>query len=179
MAFALIYQLRNKKLWWIDAILYFSLALTLATIICYFIFWIKISYQEKALKQIKDSIAKTGTKEQLDLERQVFEYQDKINDFSGLIEEHKTLSSAFSFLEQFTLPNVVFSEIKLETKDPKIKLSGKTDDVQTLARQVSVLKEKNSFIKDIKFFIFRSGDGGKVSFSIIFPLDTEMFKQWK
>ncbi|PJE69684.1 MAG: hypothetical protein COU98_00715 [Candidatus Staskawiczbacteria bacterium CG10_big_fil_rev_8_21_14_0_10_38_10] len=177
MAFALIYQLKNKKVWWLDAIMYFSLAILLAAIICYFIFSIKISFQEQKLKQLQELISKTGTKDQLALEKKVFEYQEKINDFTTLLNNHAIPSNFFTFLEQTTLPKVRFTEVKLNKGESKIRLSGTTQDAQMLAQQTYLFQE-SQFIQDTKLFLFSLGEGGKITFSVIFSLNPQIF-QWK
>ena len=126
MAFDIIYQLRTKKFWWLDTILYFVLTILIATIIVYFIFDIKISFQEKKLQDLEADIATTGIPQQKELEKKVFEYQKKINDFVILLNSHKTPSNLFSFIEQFTLPNVWFADFNLDTNTPTLKLVGET-----------------------------------------------------
>ncbi len=175
MVFDLIYQLRTKKFWWLDTILYFTLALLVATVICYFIFNIKISFQGERLEELKDAILTTGTPQQKTLETEVFKYQKKINDFSILLAAHKTSSSFFNFIEQSTFPKVWFSEVSLDTNEPKVRLVGESENTQVLARQISFLKE-SEFIKDIKLLNLSLEEEGKIKFSLVFSLNPQMFK---
>ncbi len=53
MVLNLLSQLKTKKTLLLDAVLYFVAAVFLALIICYFIFSIKISLQQKEIKKIE------------------------------------------------------------------------------------------------------------------------------
>lgn len=176
MAFDIIYQLRTKKFWWLDTILYFALAMLIATVIVYFIFSIKISLQEKKIQELKEDIATTGIPQQKELEVKVFEYQKKINDFSVLFTDHKIPSNILHFIEESAFPNAWFSLFSLNVQEDQIKLSGEIKDALVLARQVSLLKE-NEFVNDVKLLNFSLGEQGKVIFNLTFSLDSRIFKQ--
>ena len=78
MDFGIIYQLKFKKYWWLDTILYAVLALLLAAFFSYLIFVAKIAQEKKTIEDLVTKINNTGTAEQRDLEKQVFAYQKKI-----------------------------------------------------------------------------------------------------
>ncbi len=174
MAFDIIYQLRTKKFWWLDTILYFTLTILIATVITYFIFNIKISFQEKKLQDLEKDIATTGIPQQKELERKVFEYQKKINDFSILLADHKIPSNLFNFIEESTLPNVWFSLFGLSTEESQLRLAGEAKDVLTLARQIFVFKE-SEFIKDVEILNFNLEEEGRIKFDLVLPLNPQIF----
>jgi len=176
MAFDIIYQLRTKKFWWLDTILYFALAILIATVAVYFIFDIKTSLQEKKIQKLKENIATTGIPQQKELEANLFEYQKKIDDFSILLADHKTPSNLLNFIEDSVFPSTWFSLLGLNVQENQIKLSGEAKDTLVLARQVSLLKE-NEFINNIKLLSFGLGEEGMVIFNLTFSLDPQIFKQ--
>ncbi len=174
MSFDIIYQLKTKKFWWLDTILYFTLTILIATVIIYFIFYIKIPFQEEKLQDLEKDLATTGLPQQKELERKVFEYQKKINDFSTLLGAHKISSNVFKFIEQSTFPNVWFSSFSLTLKESQVKLAGETEDTLVLARQISFLKEKE-FIRDVKLSNFSLGEEGRVGFNLVLSLNPQIF----
>jgi len=174
MAFDIIYQLRTKKFWWLDTILYFTLTILIATVITYFIFNIKISFQEKKIQDLEGNIATTGIPQQKELERKVFEYQKKINDFSTLLAAHKIPSNLFKLIEESTLPNVWLSLFILNTKGPQLRLTGEAEDVLVLARQISVFKE-SKFVKDIEFLSLNLEEEGRIKFNLTIFLNPQIF----
>ena len=109
MDFGIIRQLKIKKFWWLDTILYFVISLLLATVFCYLIFTVKISIERKNMGQIEEKIANTGTAQQKQLEKEVFEYQVKIDNFAALLNAHKIPSQIFDVIKKLTLPNVWFN----------------------------------------------------------------------
>lgn len=176
MAFNIVYQLKTKKFWWTDIVFYFAIIILLAIVIVYSIFSIKVIFQTGKIQSIEEDIAKTGTPEQKETERKVFEYQKKINNFSTLLAAHKISSNVFRFIEQSTFSNVWFSSFSLNPKEFQIKLAGETEDALVLARQISFF-EKEDFIKNVKLSGFSLGleEGEKVKFSLVLSLDPQMF----
>ncbi len=174
MAFDIIYQLRTKKFWWLDTILYFTLTILIATVITYFIFNVKTSFQEQKIQDLKEDIATTGIPQQKELERKVFEYQKKINDFSILFAAHKIPSNLFRFIEESTLPNVWLSLFILNTKGSQLKLVGEAESVLVLARQIFVFKE-SEFLKDIELLDFNLEEEGRIKFNLTLFLDPQIF----
>lgn len=176
MAFNIVYQLKTKKFWWTDIVFYFAIIILLFVVIVYSIFSIKIVYQRGKIQSIEENIAKTGTPEQKETERKVFEYQKKINNFSTLFAVHKISSNVFRFIEQSTFSNVWFSSFNLNPEEFQIKLAGETEDVLVLARQISFL-EKEEFIKDVKLsgLSLELDEEGGVKFSLVLSLDPQIF----
>ncbi len=170
----IIYQLRDKKNWWVDVVFYFVISSLLATIICYVIFAIQIYIQNEKIKEVQVALTTVGTEQQKEMEKKVFEYQEKINDFSILINEHKITSNIFGFIEQYTLPNVWFSRFSIDEKQLAIVLSGETDDLETISRQVSTF-EATEYVKKIDILNSQKGTQQKINFNISLSLDSKIF----
>ncbi len=170
----IIYQLRDKKNWWVDVVFYFVISSLLATIICYVIFVIQIYIQNEKIKEVQVALTTVGTDQQKEMEKQVFEYQKKINDFSTLINDHKIASNIFAFIEKYTLPNVWFSRFSVDEKQPGIVLSGETDDIETVSRQISTF-EATEYVKKIDLLNSQKGSTEKINFNISLSLDSKIF----
>ena len=95
--FGILNKLRDNKLWWVDVVFYFIISSLIATIFCYLIFAAKIYSQKTSIKNYEASLATVGTDEQKDMEKQVFDYQKKINDYSPLIKDHKVFFNILTY----------------------------------------------------------------------------------
>ncbi|KKQ21721.1 MAG: hypothetical protein A3G45_01955 [Candidatus Staskawiczbacteria bacterium RIFCSPLOWO2_12_FULL_37_15] len=174
MDFSIFYQLRTKKIWWVDVVFYFVISLLISAIFCYLIFISKIYLQEKEIKKLDAAIETVGTDVQKDHEKTVFNYQKKINDYALLIDNHEFASNVFGFLEKDTLPNVWFSRFSLPTKQNKVDLTGEAESMDALSRQTAAF-EKNEFVKKVNLLGSSVGDSGKVNFSLSLLLDSKIF----
>ncbi len=173
MVLNLLSQLKTKKTLLLDAVLYFVAAVFLALIICYFIFSIKISLQQKEIKKIEEQLVTTSSAEQKTMEDEVFKYQKKIGDFTSLLNSHELSSNLFEFLQRSTYPKVWYSDFNVNTKETGIKLAGDTDDLGTLARQVSIFEE-SEFVKEITVLNFELSSEGKIKFKLSLSLDPKV-----
>lgn len=174
MDFSIIFQLRNKKFWWLDVIFYFVTSLLIAVVFCYLIFVAKIAMQNKAIKDIDVKFQEVGTQQQKDYEKSVIFYQKKIVDFAGLIKNHQLASAIFGFMEKETLPNVWFNSFALNRKEATVNLSGSADNVDVLSRQTALL-EKNEYIKKIGVLNTQANATGGIKFNLNIALDPKIF----
>lgn len=174
MDFGIIYQLKIKKFWWLDTIFYFVAALLLATIICFAIFTVKISFQESKLKELENNIVDTGTTQQRELEKEVFEYQGKIDNFATILANHKIPTNVFKFFEKITFPNVWFNNFIVMAQTAGIQISGETENTTALSRQILVFEE-DEFIKNISDLTFEPTETGKIRFNLNISLSPDIF----
>lgn len=176
MDFGIIYQLKIKKFWWLDAIFYFVIAFLLATIICFVIFSVKISFQEKKLKELDNNImVNTGTVQQRELEKEVFDYQKKINNFATILASHKIPTNVFKFFEKITLPNVWFNNFLIMTQTARIQISGEAESATVLSRQILTI-EQNEFIKNILDLTFEPTETGRIRFNLNLSINPDMLQ---
>lgn len=174
MDFGIIYQLKIKKFWWLDAILYGVSALLLAAVLCFAIFSVKISLQEKKISELDGKIADTGTSEQKETEKIVFEYQKKIDDFALLFVDHKLPTNIFKMLERDTLPNVWMSSFLTSAEQANLAISGEAENLNALSRQIDIF-ETNKFIKNIDSLSTSPNETGRIKFDVKFTLDKDIF----
>ena len=88
MDFSAISQLRTKKFWWMDVVLYLAISSLLAAIFCYLIFLSKNNMTENDIKSATVKLQSVGTKDQRQQEEEVVSYQKKIMDFTDLLNKH-------------------------------------------------------------------------------------------
>lgn len=174
MDFNAIFQLKEKKFWWMDVIFYFAMSLLVATVLCYFIFMLKNNWQRQDIKKEILALGKVGTEQQKQNEREVINYQKKIAAFAGLFNGHQFASNVFAFVETQTLPNVWFKQFNLDEKSGTVQLSGESDSMDALSRQISVF-EKNKYVKDVGNLSSSLGQSAKVEFTVTLTLDQSIF----
>ncbi len=174
MDFSILFQMRNKKYWWIDIIFYLAISLLIATIFSYIIFIVKngmISSQIKEEEIKTQEVAKNFQKEH---EKEVIAYQKKINDFETLLKNHEFASNIFSFMQAQTMPNVWFSQFGLDRKNRSVQLSGIADNMDAVSRQVDVL-ENDKHIKSIGSFTSSLGESARINFNLTLSLEDNIF----
>jgi len=175
MDFGIIYQLKIKKFWWLDVIFYFTVALLLATIICFAVFALKISFQGKKLAELENKIAtSTGTAQQKEEEKKVFEYQEKIDSFANILALHKIPTNILKFFEATTLPNVWFDSFSLDSRSGEIRLTGETEGAVALSRQIEIFEE-NKLVKSIANLNSEQTKTGGIRFNLNMAVDPNIF----
>jgi len=174
MDFSVIFQLRTKRFWWMDVIFYFVISLLVATVLSYGIFLIKNNWQRQDLKTETLKFANVGTDEQRKQESDVLNYQKKINDFNGIFKNHEFASNVFAFMQTQTIPNVWFKQFSLDEKGGTVQLSGESDNLDALSRQVSVL-EKNKYVTNVGNLNSSLGDSAKIQFNVSITLNPSIF----
>lgn len=174
MDFSVIFQLRNKKFWWMDVIFYFAISLLVATVFSYFILLVKDNIQREEIKKEAVFLQGVGTQAQKNQEKYVIDYRNKIGDFTTLFKNHEFASNVFAFMRAQTVPNVWFKQFNLNEKNNDVQLSGESDDLNAISGQVSVF-EKNKYVKSIGTLNSTLGQSAKTEFNIDLVLDQSIF----
>ena len=174
MDFRTIFQLRNKKVWWMDVIFYFAISLLVATILCYLVFLIKNIIQKKQIQAVEEALLTVGTQDQLKEEEQVILYKKKFNDFDDILKNHSFGSNIFAFMQDNTQPKIWFKQFSLDAKEAKVQLSGKADDMDMVSRQIASF-EKNEYVKNIDNINSTLAEDAKIEFNFNLALNPEIF----
>jgi hypothetical protein len=174
MDFSAIFQIRTKRFWWMDVIFYFVISLLIATIFSYVIFLVKNNFQREDIKKETAALETVGTAQQKSEEQSVIGYQKKISDFTNLLKNHEFASNVFAFMEAQTLPNVWFKQFSLDEKSNGVQLSGESDDLDALSRQVASF-ERNKYVKNISTLNSALGESARITFNIDLLLDQSIF----
>jgi hypothetical protein len=174
MNLSAIFQLRTKKFWWMDVIFYFVISLFVATLLCYGIFLIENSRQKQKISEKIEALKTVGTEDQIARENWVILYQKKISDFTNIFENHEFASNIFAFMQMETIPNVWFRQFGLDRKGGSVQLTGESDDLASLSRQVANF-EKNEYVKNMGGITSSVGDGSKINFSFNLAMNPKIF----
>jgi len=169
-----IFQLRDKKFWWMDVIFYFALSLLIAAVFCYVLFLAKNAIQRQEIKEISSALETVGTGQQKEYEKSVVSYQKKIRDFSKLLENHEFASHVFNFMQEQTMSNIWFKQFTLDRKNKKVQLSGEADDIEAFSRQVAHF-EKNEYVNSVGTLNSALGELARVDFNLNLALNPEIF----
>jgi len=174
MDFRSIFQLRDKKFWWMDIIFYFVISMLIAVVFCYLIFIIKNNIQRNQIKEEEAKIAEVASEQQKVDEEEVILYKKKIGDFTGLLENHEFSSHAFVFMEQHTRPDLWIKNINIDKNNRKLLVAGETDNMEALSRQVAIF-EKNEYVEKIDVLNSTLSDSARINFNLSLILKPEIF----
>lgn len=173
MDFNVISQNKEKRFWWIDVIFYFAISLLIASVFSYVIFLIKNNIQREDIKIEESLMLQVGTEDQRKQEREVINYQNKINDFTKIIKNHEFVSNVFAFMQTETMPNIWFKQFTFNLKSAEIQLSGESDGLDELSRQVARL-ENNKYVKNLAGLNSSLSGSERINFSFSLSLDQEV-----
>ena len=146
MDFLIFYKLlKNNRYWWFDIVFYFLVAFLIALVLSYGIFWIRIVSYQKAINQQIAVLDTVGTEQKKAQEKEVLSYIQKVNDFAGLLQNHRFSSNVFQLIQDKTMPYIWFNQFALDQKNNSVQLFGEADNVENLSRQVDNLERSYSF----------------------------------
>lgn len=171
-----MYQLKNRS-WWAEVFFYFSVVLLSVVVLAYAMFAYKYYLQSQKIDEINKKIAVYGTLQQKAEEKEVFNYKDKIEDFSKILENRRIVSNVFDFMEKNTLPNIRFSVFDMSDSSSEVRLSGEAGSMLAISRQIQVFEENKNFVKRINVLSSQVVEGGKVKFVLNFSLNPEIFSE--
>jgi len=172
------YQLKNKKLPWLDYVFYFSCTALVAVGFCYFVFFFRVNGIRQKIGDLEAKIAANNFSQQAMQEEIVLDYKKRVDDFTVIFNKHRISSRVFSFLEENTLDNVWFSSIDISQVRSEISLLGEAEDMATVSKQIKLFEQNKEYIKDIGVSDFRSSQEG-IKFALKLSLDPKMFVYWQ
>ena len=161
---------------WQKIIFYFSILFLLVSLL---IFFLLNSFHQKAtleLQGLEETLAQEKTQEEDSLEKEVFGYQKKIEDFSKLSKSHLYPSKFFDFFQSLCLPQVWFSKVLLNLKDFTLSISGETESFSILGQQILIFQQEEENIKKADLSEVSIGKEGKVNFILNLSLNPEILK---
>ena len=169
-----ILPIRAKRLWWLDVLFYFAVALLLALVFSYLAFLVKNNMQSKSIQEQVEALHTVGTRLQKEHEQVALDYQSKISDFARILSNHNFASNVFAFMQAQTMPNVWFKQFGLDNKNSSIQLTGESENLDALSRQVAVF-ENNKYVKSFGALNSSAGTESRIQFSMNLSLDEKIF----
>jgi hypothetical protein len=174
MEFHLSDQFKNTS-WWLETVFYAFWTVLIVVVFSYGIFTAKVWLQEKRMGQVDAKLAQYGSEEQKEIERKVFGYKKKIDDFNFIVNNYKISSNIFSFIEENTLGNVWFNNFSMSQSSNEIRLSGEAENMEALSRQSSIFEASDKYVKNIVVLNSQVGPNGKIKFIINLSLELAIF----
>lgn len=163
-----------------------SLFLLLVTMLSYLL----LIYLEKKvpaeIQKLEVEISQSKSPEVTSLEQELKIKQQKIDDFSKIINQRPFPTKFFGFVEgsfsetkkfaSLIHPRVQILGFSLNLKDGKLNISGLTENFTTLEQQYLIF-QKESLVKEVNLSSFSVGKEGKVNFSFDLSFDPGIFSQ--
>ena len=160
---------------WQNIFFYLFFGFLLLTFSAYFILDNYLKKAETTLKNLEETLAKEKTAEEIALEKEIFGYQRKIEEFSKLIKGHLFPSKFFKFIEENSHPQVWFFKLDLSPGEGKAKLSGGAENFLVLDQQLQIFKT-NPLVKNFDLVKVNINKEGKVGFDLDLDLKSSLFK---
>ena len=173
MAIEIIPKPPKKVPFRLNILSYISIGLLVSTILSYFLLDYFQKNVNQDLEEITASFLVPRTPQEQELEGSIVQYQRKINDFVLIFNRHQTNSSFFTFLEEITHPNVIFSQFDL-TK-PSVSLSGTAENFVVLGQQLLIF-QNNSKILKTNLSTISLGEEGRIGFTFNLTLLPKTFE---
>src|SRR3989344_5515805 len=82
----------------------------------------------------------------------------------------------FTFIEENTLPTVWFSNFSMSESSNDLRLSGESNNMETLSHQISILENNKDYVSNINILNSQVGTGGTIRFVLNASLNPEIFK---
>lgn len=178
MAFNLSGQLnrfRGDQSQWVTTIFYFSIALVIVTVFCYAMFSFKVYLQNQQIEEVNQKILEYASgKNRID-EQRIITYKRKLDDFAGIINNHRISSNIFNLMEAKTLPDVWFSGFNVSSVQGNINFSGTAKSMDALASQINLLENSKEFISKISLLSTQSGSSGTITFTLSVAFNPSIF----
>jgi len=160
---------------WQSLILYFSIALVIASVLSYFYLDNIQKKSSAVLENMEQTLAKEITPEEKVTRGDVLNYQAKIKDFGILLNNHEMDSKFFNLLDASSHPKVQITELNLDLAKHQAVVTGLTDSFQTLGQQLIIFRNEKKFI-GVSLPDILIGEAGKVKFSFLLDLSPDLFK---
>jgi len=160
---------------WQSILLYFSIALVIASVLSYFYLDNIKKKSSAVLENLEQTLAKEITPQEKITKGEVLSYQDKIKEFRTLLNNHEIDSKFLNLLDASSHPKVQITELNLDLTRHQAVVTGLTDSFQTLGQQLIIFRNEKEFtgvsLPDILI-----GEAGKVKFSFLLNLAPDLFK---
>jgi Tfp pilus assembly protein PilN len=155
---------------WLNILFYLALALLIFSLASLFILNNSIKKSKNTLQSLRETLTKTKTPERITLEKEILNYEKKIEDFSLLINQHLENSKFFTAFQKTCHPKVWFSQFSLNSREKIATFSGQTQSFESLGQQLLILKNED-WIKDVELKSVSISKKGKINFSLSFSYD--------
>lgn len=169
-------EITEEKAHWASLLLIFSILFFLFSIFGYFFILYSLKSTQENIQNLQGTLQAGKTGEQRTLEEKVLAYQQKIQDISLLLRDHKKTTNVFEAIEKFSHPQVYLTRFKLDSEKAVLELEGITESFQNLAQQ-KVLWQGSPFFKEVDIARVSLVENGKIEFMLSIFLSPELLTQ--
>jgi len=171
MAIEIVPKPKVKEIPWLKIALSLFVALLLIALLSYLALFFYQNRLSKELALLENQLERTEEEEEL--ERRVLLYQQKIADYGILLAEHQLKYQLplkiFEFLEKNTHPDIWFSEFNLDSENNIVRVSGYTNNFETLSQQMFILQKQETLKSiDLSNVSINREKGIEFEFTLIF-----------
>jgi len=165
----------EKTPFWQRILLYISMFLLAGIVLACSI--LNYSYKKSlvTLEELENAFDREKTQDKVLLEREVVNWEKKINDFATLGNKHYFVSKFFAVIEENCHPRVWFSKLNLDSTSNNFSVAGSTDSFSSLGQQLIIFKE-NPIFKNVTLSQVSISRNGQVEFALNITLDPKIFK---
>jgi len=107
----------------------------------YLFFAFNTSRMNKLITE-KEMASSALTQNIMKKEMEINPLKEKIENFGGLIEQHKIPINIFTVIENNCFPNVQFTDLTFDSAEMAVTLLAHTDDLATVEQQFASIKEE-------------------------------------
>lgn len=158
----------------LNILFYFVIFLLIFAIGGYFALNNFLQKADKELASLKLNITEVMTPEKIALEKEILSFKDKIDMFSYLIEQHLESSKVFGIIQKVTHPKVWFSNFDFNSRQKTLKVSGKTQNFESLGQQLIILENEET-IDNVDLETISISKEGGIEFNLSLSFKPDAF----
>lgn len=167
----------KKRPLWQEILFYLGITLVIIVIASFFGLGSLNKKAQKEIQALKEQISTVKTSEEINLKKDLFEKEKKINDFAALLTARQKNSNLFPFLEKICHPKVQFLGLDLTrvTGGYQVSIPGQAESFEALHQQLLIFKQEPKIL-DMQLSGITVGKEGRVNFSFNLTLTPDIFK---
>jgi Tfp pilus assembly protein PilN len=171
MAIELKQKRYSESSGWMNILLYVSVIVLILIIGLYFLFGFLNNQAKVELNSFS-----TELQDNSGSEKEIKEYQQKINDFSKILSKRKNMLIFLTFFEKLTHPLVWVQDLQATNLNGGLSFSGKTENFVSLGQQFLILKS-SPFVESAELSeIGIDDEKGGVIFSFDLKFNDKIFE---
>lgn len=149
-----------------NAVFYLSLLILAGIIGGFFYLNYAIGKGNDQLAAASIEAATAKTQEQKDLKNQVAAAQQKLNDYSKILDDHRVGTEFFNKLEALVLPDIYFLKCDLDLAKLTADFSGRAKTFKSLGQQIMIFESAGDIIASANLDKASINDKGSIDFSV-------------
>jgi len=149
----------------LNFLFYLAIFLLFFSIISYFALNSFLKKAQEEVAALELALIEKMSPEEISLEEEILIAKKKIDDFSYLINQHLNSSRFFEIIQKNCHPKAWFSKFDLASRQGALKISGQTQNFETLGQQILILGEEAS-INKVNLEKFSISQEGKINFEL-------------